>query len=60
MSVCKVYALSPCSFAQSLTYTFNSVSHPAVPAAAFKAPRDVDAGGVHVTVMSTNLTFVDI
>lgn len=60
MSAWKVRPLSPCCLAQSLTYTFNSVSHPTVPAAAFKAPRDIDAGGVHVTVMSTDLTLVDI
>lgn len=40
--------------------TLDSVSHPAVPTATFEASRDVHAGGVHVTVVSSDLTLVNI
>lgn len=43
-----------------LTHTLDAVSHPAVSTAAFKASGDVDARGMHVAVMSLDLTFINI
>lgn len=44
----------------SLTDTLDAVSHPAVSTATFKASRHVDAGGVHVAVMSPDLTLINV
>lgn len=44
----------------ALTHTLDAVSYPAVSAATLEAAGDVDAGGVHVTVVSSDLTFVNI
>lgn len=43
-----------------LTHTLDAVSHPAVSTATFKASRHVDAGSMHVTVMSPDLTLINI
>lgn len=43
-----------------LTHALDAVTHPAISTATFKAARDIDAGSVHVTVMSTNLTLINI
>lgn len=48
--------LSACT----LTNALDTVSHPAFSAAAFEASRDIQTGGVHVTVMGTNFTLVHI
>lgn len=43
-----------------LTHAFDAIAHPAVSAAAFEASGKVDAGGVHVTVMGSDFTLVNI
>lgn len=37
-----------------------SISKPACATLALEAPRHIDAGGVHVTVVSPNLTFINV
>ena len=41
-------------------YHIYCVLQPAVTATALEASRHVDTGGVHVTVMSSDLTLVDV
>lgn len=43
-----------------LIHTLDAVSHPAVSTATFKASRHVDAGSMHVAVVSPNFTLVNI
>ena len=60
-SVCVVCVHSVCvCVCAVLTYTLDAVSQPAVTATALEASRHVDTGGVHVTVMSSDLTLVDV
>ena len=43
-----------------LTHTLDAVSQPTVSAATLEAPGRVDAGRVHVAVMSSDLALVDV
>lgn len=43
-----------------LINAFDAISDPAISAATFEAPRNVDTGSVHVTVMSPNLTLINV
>lgn len=43
-----------------LTHTLDAISHPAVSTATFEASRYIDAGGVHVAVVSPDLTLINI
>lgn len=43
-----------------LTYTFDAITHPAVSTSTFKAPRHIDAGSMHVTVVSPNFTLINV
>lgn len=43
-----------------LTHTLDAVSQPSVSTATFKASRHVDAGSMHVAVMSPDLTLINI
>lgn len=47
-------------FVCKLTNAFDAISHPAFSAAAFEAPRDIQARGVHVTVVGANFTLVHV
>jgi len=40
--------------------TFDAISNPAFSATALEASRDVETGGMHVAVVSTNFTLVHI
>lgn len=43
-----------------LINTLDAVSNPAISAATFEAPRNIDTGSMHVTVMGANLTLINI
>lgn len=43
-----------------LTHTLDAITHPAISTATFKASRNIDAGSMHVAVMSSNLTLINI
>lgn len=43
-----------------LTHTLDAISRPAVSTATFKASRYIDAGSMHVAVMSPDLTLINI
>lgn len=43
-----------------LTHTLDAIADPAVPTATLEAAGDVDAGGVHVAVVSPDLALVHI
>lgn len=43
-----------------LINTLNAISNPAISAATFEAPRNIDTGSMHVAVMSPSVTLVDI
>lgn len=43
-----------------LTHTLDAISHPAVSTATFEASRYIDAGGMHVAVVSPDFTLINI
>lgn len=44
----------------TLTDTLDAISHPAIPAPTLEASGNVDTCGVHVTVMGSDLTLINI
>lgn len=49
---------APCD--QALTQTLDAIADPTVPTTTLEAAGNVDAGGVHVAVVSPDLTLVHI
>lgn len=42
------------------THTLDAVSNPTIPTATLEASRHIDAGSMHVAVMSPDLTLINI